>query len=238
MDQAFSKLHRAASALNISLSREQLDLLDRYSREVLYWKERLNLTGAATATEITERHLIDSLFAIAEVTFPDGARVVDVGTGAGFPGIVMQIARPDLRVVLVEPSRKKVGFLEHLQQILGLDDLRIEWGRAQDLARRSGMRETFDAAVTRATARLAFAVSLCLPFVVVGGVAVFLKGPKAREEVDEAREVIHEFGGQVEACELRDLPETGLRRAVVVLRKVRVSPERFSKAALGRRRRP
>ncbi len=169
---------------------------------------------------------------------PAEARVIDVGTGAGLPGVVVRIVRPDLRVVLLESSRRKVAFLEHLQHTLGLDDLLIEWGRAEDLAHRAGMREAFDVAVTRATARLAVAAELCLPFVLVSGAAICLKGPKVHEEVDEARGLIAELGARVESCELRILPETELRRAAVVLRKERSTPERFPRPAkgLGRRR--
>lgn len=168
--------------------------------------------------------------------FPDRCDVVDVGSGAGFPGVPIKIARPDLHVTLIEASRRRVAFLEHVRNILVLDNLRVEWGRAEVLARQRGFREAFTITVERAVARLAVSVELCLPLLRVDGQAVLLKGPAVLGELRVAEPLIGVLGGSVENVTRRVLPDGEHESVVVVLRKRTPTPVGFPRAAkrLGR----
>ena len=236
MEPALEQLEAAAATLGVALSALAVDSLRRYAGELLLWRTRLNLTGAATLSALVDPHLLDVLLLIAAVNIPEGAAVVDVGTGAGLPGIPLKLIRRDVRVVLVEASRRKVAFLEHLKTTLGLDDVRIEWGRAEELAHHQDLRETFDIGATRATAHLAAAAELCLPFVKVQGMGVCLKGPGVLRELDYAAPLVDMLGAKIESHEEMPLPTTEVIRTIVILRKRHTTPEGYPRAshALGR----
>lgn len=236
MDAASEQLQVAARNLGVALSGRAVEDLQRYAKELLLWRTRLNLTGAATTVDLVNPHFLDALLFLGTVKIPQAAAIVDIGTGAGFPGVPLLIVRPDIRMVLVEATQKKVAFLEHVQTVLGLDEIRIEWGRAETLAHRRDLREAFDIAVTRATARLAAAAELCLPFVKIRGAAVCLKGPRAAVELDSAIGLIEMLGARVESTAQQRLPTTQLMRTIVVMRKERATPTDYPRAAgaLGR----
>jgi len=236
VDPAFEQLRAAAEILHVPLTPRALVGLGAYTAELLRWRERLNLTGADTAAEVVNPHLIDVCLAVAKVRIPEGASVVDIGTGAGLPGIPLKLIRPGLAMVLVETSRKKVSFLEHVRSVLDLGDLRIEHGRAEAVGHKPECRERFDVSLTQATADLSVGVELILPFVRVGGAGVCLKGAGILEEVSEAMALIDVLGGQIESSEEYALPTTATKRTVVVIRKVRSTPEEFARSsrALGR----
>ncbi|HET8679905.1 MAG TPA: 16S rRNA (guanine(527)-N(7))-methyltransferase RsmG [bacterium] len=229
---------RAASAeLNVPLDDAALARFERYLDEVLHWRRRLNIIPTGDAVQIVNLYSIDALLALWAADFPQGCRAVDVGSGAGFPGIPMKIARPDLRITLLEASRRRVGFLEHVCAVLTLDDVEIEWVRAEDFGRRSDRRETYDRSVERAAARIAAALELCLPLVRVGGAAVFLKGPRAHGEVARTHPLITGLGGQVISNEISALPTTDNERAVIIVGKVAPTPPLYPRTA-GRLGRP
>ncbi|HET8679314.1 MAG TPA: 16S rRNA (guanine(527)-N(7))-methyltransferase RsmG [bacterium] len=209
---------------------------EQYFIEVLHWRRRINLIPTGDAVQIVNLHCIDALLALSAGEFPKGCRVVDVGSGAGFPGIPLKIARPDLRITLVEASRRRVGFLEHIRPILALEDIEIEWIRAEDFGRRDDQREAYDRSVERAAAPIAVAVELCLPLVRVGGAAVFLKGPRALHELDRTRPLMVSLGGRVIRDEVRALPTMDRERAVIVVDKVAPTPLPYprSSSRLGR----
>ncbi|MDR7421009.1 MAG: 16S rRNA (guanine(527)-N(7))-methyltransferase RsmG [Armatimonadota bacterium] len=174
-----------------------MDRFDRYLAALVRWRSRLNLVDASGEDELVDRHLLDSLLPLAAVELAAGASVVDIGSGAGLPGVPMKIARPDLRVTLIEASRRRVAFLEYLRDTLDLDDLVVRWGRAEDLARQADHRERYDCAVERATARLAAAIELCAPFVAICGWCVLLKGPSAAEQLSAAAGLVRKLGLQI-----------------------------------------
>lgn len=227
MNPALFQLEAAASELGIEIPLGALDRFDRYVNEILAWRTRINLTAASTAQQIVGLHFVDSLLPLVTASIPDGCRLIDVGTGAGLPGIPMKLMRPDLRVVLLDASRRRVAFLEHVRAALALSGLEIVWGRAEDIGHQRGFREGFDIAVTRATASLAASAEMCLPLVAPGGCAIFMKGPNVREELSLARPLIEALGGRIESAELRPLPTTGAQRAAVIVRKEGATGARF-----------
>jgi 16S rRNA (guanine527-N7)-methyltransferase len=227
LNAAREQLEEGITALGLEASAALLGRFDKYLRELLVWKEKLSLTAASSATDIVGLHFLDSLLALTVWEFPPGCRVIDVGSGAGFPGIPLKFVRPDLHLALIEATRRRVAFLEHLRSACDLGDVEIAWARAEALAHRQEYREGFGVAVERATARVGAALELCLPFVAVGGVAILLTGPAAIGEAETVGTVAARLGGRVESCEIRALPTTDRRRAALVVRKTRPSPAGF-----------
>jgi len=227
---SLTRLQAGAALLGITLSSAALDRFERFLHELLSWKERLNLTAAAGADQVEGLHFLDSLLPLGACAVPPGCRVVDVGSGAGFPGVPMKIVRPDLRVVLVEASRRRVAFLEHLRAALDLPDVEIRWARAEALGHKEGFREAFGLAVSRAAARLGATCELCLPLVEPGGAAILLRGPKVTEEVGADERLLEALGGFVESCTIGTLPTTDRCRAALVLRKQRTTPPEFPRS--------
>lgn len=237
MPVGLAQLHAAASGLGVPLDERALARFDRYLGEILHWRRRINLTSASDAAQVISLHFVDALLALSVCDFPERCRVADVGSGAGLPGIPIKIARPHLHLTLIEASRRRVAFLEHVRVATGLDDLEIEWARAEEFGRREERREEYDRSVERATARLSVAAELCLPLVRPGGAAVFLKGPRVLGELEKARPLIAAVGGEIAHSEVRTLPTADRQRAIVVINKVARTPSGYPRSA-GRLGRP
>jgi 16S rRNA (guanine527-N7)-methyltransferase len=213
-----------AASIGISLGPSQLDAFEAYASAILEWGRRLNLTRILSPEGIVRRHFLDSLACLTAIPDTPGLAIVDIGSGAGFPGVPVKIARPDLRLTLIEASRKRVAFLEMLVMELGLE-IGVLHGRAEEISRQIGQWEAYDVVTARATAPLERLVSLCLPFLRVGGTAVFPKGIRAETEVRNAMGAISALGGDVmgiKPAKIRGLE--GMKRVIVILRKVRSVP--------------
>jgi len=226
---AIGRLERGAGALGVRLDPTALDRFERYLAALVRWGSRLNLVGASGEDELVDRHLIDSLLPLAAVELPPGADVVDVGSGAGLPGVPMKIARPDLRVTLLEASRRRVAFLEHLRDAVDLPDLGVRWGRAEDLARQADHRELYDCSVERATAKAAAALELCAPLVAVGGWCVLLKGPAVLDELPAAAGLAESLG--LSKISIKKLYAYSGPTLVVVASKVVITPSVYPRRA-------
>jgi 16S rRNA (guanine527-N7)-methyltransferase len=236
VSRTLERLERAAGALGLALPPGALAHYAIYLREIERWRRRINLTAASTEQDLVDLHVVDSLLPLSVVTVPRDARLADVGSGAGFPGVPIMIARPDLRITLVEASSRRAAFLEHVARTLGISGLTVSVGRAEVLGRAPQYREQFDVVVSRATARAAVMAELCLPLAAVAGMAVLLKGPGGIREMIEARPLVERLGGAVEAIEVRSLPTVARMRVIAILRKrAPCSPEYPRPAAqLGR----
>ena len=221
MNPALAQLERAAAEMRLALPPRALDCFEVYLDEVLSWRHRINLTAASTAQDLVSLHFVDSLLPLSFLEFPPNARVADIGSGAGFPGVPLKIVRPDLRLTLIEASRRRVAFLEHLRASLGYPDIEVVWGRAEVLGRQAEFREAFGVVLSRAAARAGVAAELCLPLAAISGVVVLLKGADAHSEIAAANPLIERLGGRLEASETRHLPTTDRWRLLAVIRKVR-----------------
>ncbi len=223
-------LIRGASELGISLKDHHLAAFATCHEALVTWNQRFNLTAITDWEAVLIRHFLDSLSclkAIHQQELTAGARVVDVGTGAGYPGIPLKIVCPGMRLTLVEATRKKVTFLEHLVRELGLKDVRAIHARAEQLGQDPAHRERYDWAVARAVAKMPTLVEYLLPLVTVGGSTLSQKGQDAPAEVQEAVYAISTLGGDVRRLvpvELRGLAET---RYLVVVDKVASTPGKY-----------
>ncbi len=223
-------LEEEARRLGIALEPAQLDLFRRYYRELSIWNARLNLTTIVEWEAVQVQHFVDSLTCLLLV--PDEARhgpyaIVDIGSGAGFPGVPLKIALPQAGLALVESVQKKAAFLVHLVNQLGLERVRVYPQRAEEVARLPECREAFDLAVSRAVAPLAVLAEYGLPFLRVGGLLVAMKGREVESEVREALPAFAILGGVLREIRSVVLPGLDAPRHLVAVEKVSPTPARY-----------
>jgi 16S rRNA (guanine527-N7)-methyltransferase len=223
-------LTAGARELNITLANHQLTAFETCYRELVDWNQRFNLTAITDREGVLVRHFLDSLSclkALPQADLAAGARVIDVGTGAGFPGLPLKIICPAMRLTLLEATGKKVTYLEHVVDALGLAGVEVIHGRAEELGRDATHRERYDWALARAVADMPALAEYLLPLVRVGGAVLAQKGEGAAAEVHKADAAIVTLGGRVRQLvpvELRGLAET---RYLVVMDKVASTPEKY-----------
>ena len=225
MEDIRGALGAMAKQYGVKLSEEQTERFQTYMELLVEWNGKLNLTAITEPGEIVEKHFVDSLMVLSACPLKEGARVLDVGTGAGFPGLALKIARPDLRVTLLDGANKRLNFLGEVCSALGLECPRVH-KRAEEAGLDKAMRESFDLVTARAVAALNILSEYCLPMVKMKGWFVAMKGPGAGEELASARNALKLLGGdQVEVKSIQ-LPTAGERNLVVV-RKLRFTPRTY-----------
>lgn len=213
-----------AAAEGFELTARQLEQFDQYAQFLVEYNEKVNLTAITDPEGIEVKHFLDSLMLLKAVELPEGASVIDVGTGAGFPSVPAKIVRDDLRLTLLDGLNKRIVFLGELSRRLGQENTALH-ARAEEAAR-GELREQFDLATARAVADLRVLAEYCLPFVKVGGVFAALKGPDGPTEVEAAKKAISLLGGKVEAVKSFTLPGQQAR-TVAVIRKVQPTPAKY-----------
>lgn len=224
-------LEKAADVYGLPLDEKQIGKFSIYYDLLIEWNGKMNLTAITEPQEVAVKHIIDSLTALRGIDEEDTKRLIDVGTGAGFPGIPLKIMRPDMKLVLLDSLKKRVRFLETVVEALGIEGVMCLHGRAEEAAREQGLRENFDVAVSRAVARLPVLAEYLLPFVRVGGRAIALKGLHSEEEAKEAGRAVHLLGGAaIEAIPVA-LPGLSDKRAVLVMKKERPTPKGYPRKA-------
>lgn len=223
-------VRRGMLSLHMPLSDQQLDLLGAYYALLLSGNEQVNLTAITDPREVAVKHFLDCLAPLHFLPPPRAARLVDVGSGAGFPGIPLKIARSDLEIVLVESVRKKADFLRLVIKELDLSGIVVVERRAEEFARQENVRESFDLSVCRAVAALPVLLEYCLPLLKVGGFFWALKGPSVEREfpVDHALQIL---GGRLNRVFHYALPFTGDERRLVTVEKVTPVPDQYPRKA-------
>lgn len=199
---------------------------DRYSEILLDWNERMNLTRITDEQEMIDKHFIDSLTPLLLDEYEGTGRVLDLGTGAGFPGMVLALTDSDREYHLMDSLNKRITFLDAVVKELGIDNVKTFHGRAEEAGRSPEFREQYQIVVSRAVARLNILAEYCLPFVEQGGYLIAMKGPEGVEEIEEAEKAINILGAELTRCEEFLLPD-GDKRLLVVLRKVKGTPKKY-----------
>lgn len=210
----------------ITLTENQYEQFQKYFELLVEWNEKMNLTAITDESGVALKHFADSLSLLNFVDIPQNSTLADVGTGAGFPGVVLKIARPDIKLTLIDSLNKRLVFLGEVCSQLGIDAELIH-SRAEDGARDEKLRESFDFAVSRAVARMNVLSEYCLPYVKVGGAFCAMKGAQANEEFKESLNAINTLGGKLEKKYFFELPENGGERAIAVVRKVKNTPQKY-----------
>jgi 16S rRNA (guanine527-N7)-methyltransferase len=222
-------LLRGAKRLRFDLRPEELAAFRTYLGELEAARPRLRLTALTDPEAVQRRHFLEplALLTALERLGPLGTNVIDIGSGAGFPGVPIKIVRPHLRLTLLEANGRRAAFLQELAQRLGLEDVTVVNRRAEEAARDSNHREAYDLALARAVAPLPALVELALPFLRVGGALAAPKGSAARREIAEAAAALAACGGAVEYVGALEVPETKTPPTLVVIRKEFPTPARF-----------
>lgn len=220
-----------AKQLGIDLTDRQLEQFSIYMSVLLEWNEKFNLTRITDPRDIVIKHFLDSLSCFSAYSFPLDARVIDVGSGAGFPGIPLEIVRPDLNITLLDSTRKRLAFLEEAATQLELAGISILEGRAEEAGRDRTHRAFYQVVMARAVARMNILMEYLLPLVRRGGVAIAQKGPDVREELAEAAHSISLLGGELESIVQVTLPHSGIHRNLVVVRKIAATTSPYPRRA-------
>lgn len=216
---------KCAQENGVSVSSDIKDKLLLFMEEVLTENNIQNLTAITNEKEFVELHLVDCL----KVTdyIDKSAKVIDIGTGAGFPGMVIKIARPDVDITLIDSLNKRVEFLKRTAQKLGLENIACIHGRAEEMSHRPEFRERFDVAISRAVAKLSVLSEYCIPFVNEGGHFIAMKGREFREEIQEAHNAAKLLGGDAWITDEFELMPSGAVRSIISSKKISATPEKY-----------
>ncbi len=230
-------LQQAADQAGYPLTESQLAQFTQYATQLLETNKSLNLTAITDPDEVALKHMVDSLLVYNPEHFHNKT-VVDVGTGAGFPGLPLKLYDPTMRLTLIDALQKRLHFLEGVVTSLELEQVRLLHARAEDAGRDPKLREVFDTAVSRAVAALPVLCEYCLPLVRVGGVCYALKGSKGPEEVEAARHAVQVLGGKITDVRTVSLPGLGDPRTLITITKIRPTPKPYPRKAGTAAKRP
>lgn len=218
-------LTRYLKEINIQLDKEQVLQFYQYMQLLIEWNKKMNLTAIIEPHEIILKHFVDSL--TMETYLQEGATLVDVGTGAGFPGIPLKICRKDIKIVLVDSLNKRLNFLNEVIQKLKLDKIETVHSRAEELGRNKEYREKFDIATSRAVANLATLSEYLIPFVKKEGKCICMKGSNVEEELENSKKAIQILGGKIIKMDSFFLPQTEIKRNIIVIKKIERTPVKY-----------
>ena len=215
--------------LTIKLSVEQLEKFYSYMSLLLEWNEKMNLTAITEPNEIILKHFVDSLTILNEIN--NNSKVVDVGTGAGFPGIPLSIANESLKITLVDSLNKRLIFLQEVIEKLELKNVEIMHSRAEDFGQNKKYRENFDFATSRAVANLSTLSEYLIPLVKINGKCICMKASDVEEEINQAKNAINVLGGTIEKIEEFKLPESDIGRTIIIINKQKQTPNKYPRKA-------
>ena len=230
MSQIEELLAESCKKINIELTEKQIKQFIDYKDMLLEWNEKFNLTAITDEREIILKHFVDCL-AISAGAELAGKKIIDVGTGAGFPGVPVKIAFADTQMTLLDSLNKRITFLEELKNKLGLENVTCIHSRAEDGGADKNLREGFDLCISRAVANLAVLSEYCLPFVKVGGYFISMKGPDVKDELNESEKAIKVLGGEVKEGKLINIPETDINHSLIIIKKIKPTPSKYPRKA-------
>lgn len=224
-------LENGLKNFNIDVNDTMLEKFEKYREILVEYNKNMNLTGITEQREVYIKHFLDSVAIFKDGYIMDGLSVIDVGTGAGFPGIPYKICNPTIKLTLLDSLNKRINFLKDVCTNIGFDDVEFVHGRAEDFGQNEDFREKFDIATARAVANLPVLLELCIPFVKVGGFFICLKGPNAENEVEEAKNAMNILDVKlVENIEV-SLPDEELKHRILVFKKIKETLGKYPRKA-------
>ena len=224
-------LTKKVKELSIVLNDKQIQQFEQYYNILVEWNKVMNLTAITKYEEVIEKHFLDSLTIVDAINMEKIETLIDVGTGAGFPGIPLKIAFPHLKVTLLDSLNKRIKFLNEVIDLLELDDIKTIHGRAEDYAKHAEYREQYDICVSRAVANLATLSEYCLPYVKVDGLFVPYKSGEIDEELKSSEKAVSILGGKVEEVVKFQLPGTDIGRSFVKIHKIKETKKKYPRKA-------
>lgn len=224
-------LTKKVKELSIVLNDKQIQQFEQYYNILVEWNKVMNLTAITEYEEVVEKHFLDSLTIVDAINMEKIETLIDVGTGAGFPGIPLKIAFPHLKVTLLDSLNKRIKFLNEVIDLLELDDIKTIHGRAEDYAKQAEYREQYDICVSRAVANLATLSEYCLPYVKVDGLFVPYKSEEIDEELKSSEKAVSILGGKVEEVVKFQLPGTDIGRSFVKIHKIKETKKKYPRKA-------
>lgn len=219
----------ATADYKIQLTVVQLEQLEMYYKLLVEWNEKINLTAITDKQGVAVKHFADSLALFNCVDIPENSTVIDVGTGAGFPGIVLKIARPDIKLTLLDSLQKRLNFLDTVLSELSLESTLIH-SRAEDGGQNIDLRESFDFVVSRAVARLNILAEYCLPYTRLSGSFIAMKGPEVETEILDGKKAIQTLGGKIKNKHCFSLAFDGGERTIVEIEKIAPTPDKYPRS--------
>ncbi len=227
----FELMKNACDSVKMNFDEDKYNKFITYKNLLQEWNEKINLTAITEDEEVIKKHFIDCIKAFSENQFKEAKTLIDVGTGAGFPGLPIAIMKEDLNITLLDSLNKRVNFLNIVKNSLNLTNVTTIHSRAEDGARNKELREKFDIATSRAVANMAVLSEFCLPYVKVGGYFIALKGPAITDELNDAKNAIGTLGGKlIEVIEV-SVEGTDLKHNLVVIKKVKETPKTYPRKA-------
>jgi len=229
MKEFIEQIQKVANSNQIKLNDKQAELFYKYMEILLDWNEKINLTAITKPEEIILKHFIDSITILPYLNETD--KIIDVGTGAGFPGIPLKIMKENTEIVLMDSLNKRIKFLNEVIEQLELKNITTIHSRAEELAKNKNQREKYGIATSRAVAKLNTLLEYMLPFVKIGGKCICMKSNNIEEELEEAKKAIKVLGGEIEKVEQISIANTDIIRKIVIIKKVRSTPKEFPRKA-------
>lgn len=226
-----SRFEEELQKLNITLTEYQKEQFDRYYQILVEWNKVMNLTGITDYDEVNLKHFTDSLTVVRTLDLNEICSVIDIGTGAGFPGLPIKIAFPNIKVVLLDSLNKRIKFLDAVAEELNLTGIETLHGRAEDYAKKKEYREQFDLCVSRAVANLLTLSEYCIPFVKKNGYFVSYKSGSSDEEIKQSEKAVNILGGEIIKVDKFLLPGTDMGRSLVNIKKLRNTPLKYPRKA-------
>ena len=217
--------------LNMSLTEQMYQQFDKYYEILVEWNKVMNLTGITEYEEVNEKHFVDSLSIVNIQDLKNIESVIDIGTGAGFPGIPLKIAFPHLRITLLDSLNKRIKFLNEVIDQLGLQDIETIHGRAEDFAKQKKYRESYDLCVSRAVANLSTLSEYCLPYVKEGGFFIPYKSGEIEEELKNSERAVKILGGDIKDIVKFELPGTDIKRSFIKIKKKEHTAKKYPRKA-------
>ena len=229
-NSVFNKeLLEKSNIIGVHFSVEQMEQFYKYMNLLIEWNEKMNLTAIIEPSEIILKHFIDSITILKEIK--DQEMVVDVGTGAGFPGIPLSIMNPTLKITLVDSLNKRLIFLQEVINELDLKNVELVHARAEEFGQNKKYREKFDVATSRAVANLATLSEYLIPLVKINGKCLCMKASDANEEISQAQKAIELLGGKITNVEEFNLPQSDIGRTIIIIDKIKMTPNKFPRKA-------
>lgn len=228
-DDFKNKMIELSKKINIDITDEQLKKFYRYMYLLLEWNEKINLTAITETDEVILKHFIDSMTVFKYLV--ESKNIIDVGTGAGFPGIPIAIMNQNKNITLLDSLNKRINFLNEVCSELKINNIKTYHGRAEEFGHNKQHREKYDIAISRAVANMTTLVEYLIPFIKVGGRCICMKGNDIEEELEQAKFAIKELGGKIEKVERFNLPNSDMERNIIIITKTKETPNRYPRKA-------